>query len=193
MPPRSTAPTSGKRNSKWGANQSRLQREAGVAARSAMTLSKSAQRKCGSMKRSCSVVPQRTSGGGRAAPRTTATSARIEQLLGEAHARVRRHLEGAELDEAEPAHGPFRRVELVDADLGAVGVAGGVDQQVAEQAVDQPGRDGCRRAAGPGASRSRARRAIRGAPRRRAAPGWSARRTGPRTGRRARDGSASRR
>ena len=64
-----------------------------------------------------------------------------EQLLGEAHARVRRHLEGAELDEAEPAHRPLRRIELVDADLGAVRVAGHVDQQVAEQAVDQPGRD----------------------------------------------------
>jgi hypothetical protein len=31
-------------------------------------------------------------------------------------------------------------VELVDAELGAVGVAGDVDEQVAQQAVDQPRR-----------------------------------------------------
>ena len=36
--------------------------------------------------------------------------------------------------------GAVGRVQLVDAELGAVGVAGDVDQQVAEQAVDQPRR-----------------------------------------------------
>ena len=61
---------------------------------------------------------------------------------------MRRHLEGAELDQTEPAGGPLRRIQLVDADLGAVGVAGDVDQQVAENAVDQPGRH--RRAVGVG-------------------------------------------
>ena len=69
-----------------------------------------------------------------------------QQLLHEAHARVRRHLEGAELDEAEPARGPIRRIQLVDADLGAMRVAGDVDQQIAEQAVDEPGRRRARRA-----------------------------------------------
>ena len=59
-------------------------------------------------------------------------------MLHQAHARVRRHLEGADLDQAEPAGRAVGRVELVDAELGAVGVAGDVDQQVAEQPVDQP-------------------------------------------------------
>ena len=63
-----------------------------------------------------------------------------QQLLREAHARVRRHLEGAQLEQAEAAGGAVGRVQLVDAELGAVRVAGDVDQQVAEQAVDQPGR-----------------------------------------------------
>ena len=61
-----------------------------------------------------------------------------EQLLGEAHARVRRHLEPAELDQPEPPGRAVRRIELVDADLGAVGVAGHVGQNVAHEAVEQP-------------------------------------------------------
>ncbi len=63
-----------------------------------------------------------------------------QQLLGERHARVGRHFEGAELDEAEATRRAVRREQLVDADLGAVGVAGDVDEQVAEQPVDEPGR-----------------------------------------------------
>ena len=63
-----------------------------------------------------------------------------QELLGERHARVGRHLEAAELDEAEPAGGAVGRVELVDADLGAVGVAGDVGEHVAQQTVDAPGR-----------------------------------------------------
>ena len=39
----------------------------------------------------------------------------------------------------EPAGRAVGRIELVDADLGAVGVAGDIDQQVAQQPVDQPG------------------------------------------------------
>jgi hypothetical protein len=61
---------------------------------------------------------------------------------------VRRHLEAAELDQAQPAGRAVGREQLVDADFGAVGVAGDVDQQVAEQPVDQPGQGGCAR---PGA------------------------------------------
>jgi hypothetical protein len=50
-----------------------------------------------------------------------------------------RHLEGAELHQALAAAGAVRRVELVDAELGAVGVAGDVHQQVAQHPVDDPG------------------------------------------------------
>ena len=61
-----------------------------------------------------------------------------QQLLGEAHARVGRHLERAELDQAEPPGRPVGREQLVDAQLGPMGVAGHVHQEVAEQAIDQP-------------------------------------------------------
>ena len=73
-----------------------------------------------------------------------------QQLLGQRHAGVRRHFEGAQLEQAEPAGRAVRRVELVDAELGAVGVAGDVGQQVAEDAVNQPGRACIRRPAGSG-------------------------------------------
>ena len=65
-----------------------------------------------------------------------------DQLLRQAHARVRRHLEGAELDQAQPTGRAVGREQLVDADLGPMRVAGDVDQQVAEDPVDQPGRAG---------------------------------------------------
>src|SRR5271166_866043 len=61
-----------------------------------------------------------------------------EQLLGQAHARVRRHLEAAELDESETAGWAVRRIELVDADFRAMGVAGHVGENVAHQAIEQP-------------------------------------------------------
>ena len=63
-----------------------------------------------------------------------------QQLLGETHACVRRHFERAELDETEPAGRPVRRKQFVDADFGAVGIAGHIDQEVAEQTVDEPRR-----------------------------------------------------
>ncbi len=63
-----------------------------------------------------------------------------QRLLCHAHAPVRRHLEGAQLQEPAPAGSAVRREELVDAELGAVRVARGIDQDVAEDAVDQPGR-----------------------------------------------------
>ncbi len=69
-------------------------------------------------------------------------------MLSKAHARVGRHLEAAELDQAEAAGGAVRREELVDADLGAVGVASHIHQKIAEQPVDQPGRRHLRRARG---------------------------------------------
>ena len=63
-----------------------------------------------------------------------------QQLLSQTHAGMRRHLERAELDQPQAARGRIGRVELVDAEFGAVRVAGHVDQQVAEDAVDQPRR-----------------------------------------------------
>lgn len=53
---------------------------------------------------------------------------------------MRRHFEGAQLEQAAPAGSAVGRIELVDAELGAMRVAGDVDQHVAEDAVDQPGR-----------------------------------------------------
>ena len=63
-----------------------------------------------------------------------------EQLLHQAHAGVRRHLEGAELQQPQPPGRGVRRVELVDAELGPVRVAGQVDQQMPEQPIDDPER-----------------------------------------------------
>jgi hypothetical protein len=53
---------------------------------------------------------------------------------------VRRHLEGAQLQEPAPAGSGIGRKELVDAELGAVRVACRIDQDVAEDAIDQPRR-----------------------------------------------------
>ena len=63
-----------------------------------------------------------------------------QRLLRHAHLPVRRHLEGAQLEQAAASGGGVRREQLVDAELGAMRVAGRIDQQVAEDAVDQPGR-----------------------------------------------------
>jgi len=53
---------------------------------------------------------------------------------------MRRHLEGAQFQQPQAPGGTVGRVELVDAELAAVGVAGGVDEQVAQRAVNQPWR-----------------------------------------------------
>ncbi len=71
-----------------------------------------------------------------------------QQLLREAHARVRRHLERAQLEQAQAPRRAIGRVELVDAELGAMRVAGDVDQQIAEQAIDEPRRRVVRRSGG---------------------------------------------
>ena len=63
-----------------------------------------------------------------------------QQLLHDAHARVRRHLECTQFQQAQAARGRIRRVHLVDGKLAAVRVACGVDQQVAQRAVHQPRR-----------------------------------------------------
>ena len=92
------------------------------------------------MNRSCSVVSQSTSCVVvRLLPEPRHQRPQ-QQLLREAHPRVRRHLERAELDQPQPAGRRVGRVQLVDAELGAVRVARDVDQQMAEHAIDQPRR-----------------------------------------------------
>ena len=156
---------------------SRSGRRSRALSRSASTSRKSSQTKCGSMNRSCSDEPQRGSGPSSGSRHSRAMMRADQQLLGEAHARVRRHLEAAELDQAEPAGRAVGRIELVDADFRAMGVAGHVGEEVAHQAVEQPRRGRLSPCPGAGSARarSRVRRGCRGAPRRCAAPGWSGR------------------
>src|SRR5208283_4689359 len=78
-----------------------------------------------------------------------------KQVLREAHARVRRHLEGAQLQQAEPSRAALGRVEFIDAKLGAVRVAGGIDQQVPKKAIHEPGRNRSGGGAGPRAPRGK--------------------------------------
>ncbi len=63
-----------------------------------------------------------------------------QQLLGQAHARMGRHFKGTQFQQAQTAGGAVGGVEFVDTELGAVGIARDVDQQVAQQAVDLPRR-----------------------------------------------------
>ena len=51
---------------------------------------------------------------------------------------MRRHLEGAQLQQAQSPRRGIRRVELVDTELGTVGIAGHIDQQIAQQTIYQP-------------------------------------------------------
>ncbi len=53
---------------------------------------------------------------------------------------MRRHSEGSQLDQPEPASHMVGRVEFVDAELGAMRVPRDVDQQVTEHAIHEPGR-----------------------------------------------------
>ena len=62
-----------------------------------------------------------------------------EEMLRQAHARVRRHLESAHLNQSQAAAAALRREKLVDAELGTMRVAAGVDKQVPEETVHQPG------------------------------------------------------
>jgi hypothetical protein len=64
-----------------------------------------------------------------------------QQKLCRRHVLVRRHFQRAEFHQSEPVGGGFARVQLVDAELSAVCVAGHVGEQMAENAIDQPGRD----------------------------------------------------
>ena len=65
-----------------------------------------------------------------------------EELLDEAHAFMRRHLKGAQLKHTL-APGPSAwRIEFVDAKLGPVHVASNINQDITENPIHQPGRDG---------------------------------------------------
>ena len=80
-----------------------------------------------------------------------------EELLREAHPRMGRHLEGAHLDEPQPAGGAVGRVELVDAELRAVGVSREIREQVAERPIDEPRRRWRRASACRPSDRTRSR------------------------------------
>ena len=64
-----------------------------------------------------------------------------EEVLSEAHLGVRGHFEGAHFQEAEATGGGFGGKEFVDAEFGTMGISGGVDQEIPEDAVDEPGGD----------------------------------------------------
>ena len=61
-----------------------------------------------------------------------------------------RHFEGPHLQQAQPAGGSLRRIELVDAKFAAVGIARGIDQEVAQRPVHEPGRRNAGGTAGGG-------------------------------------------
>src|SRR5258706_5343719 len=61
-----------------------------------------------------------------------------QQDLHEAHARVRRHLEGAKLEQPEASGRRAGSVQLVDRELRAVRVAGEVDEEIAQDPVHEP-------------------------------------------------------
>ena len=63
-----------------------------------------------------------------------------EQRLHQGHLRMRRHLERPQLDDAQSSPLAVWTEEFVDAELGPMGVAGEVDEQVSQEAVDQPRR-----------------------------------------------------
>ena len=175
-------PSSGKRNSWWARNQSRCERIAGAAQIREHVVEvlrhEVRQREAIDEPRPPAHQPLRGT--------ARATSRRSARARTSCCARLMRACGG--ISKARSSTSPWRpagavgAVELVDAQLGAVGVAGDVDQQVAEDAIDQPGR---RRRPRVGDLRERELQlvdAVAGAPRRCAAPGWSAPRTARRTG-----------
>jgi hypothetical protein len=83
-----------------------------------------------------------------------------EEHLSHGHPLVRGHLERPQLHEAQTALRARRIVQLVDAELGPVGVPAHVDEQVAEEAVGEPGRD--RRPAGGRDARERELQLVEG-------------------------------
>ena len=64
-----------------------------------------------------------------------------QQLLSQAHARVRRHFKGTQLHQAQPGRSGVGGKKFVDANLGAVGVAGQIGKEIPENPVHGPGAD----------------------------------------------------
>src|ERR1043166_959390 len=60
-----------------------------------------------------------------------------QQLLGQAHAGMGRHFKGPQFDQAKPSAAAVGRVEFINAEFCAMGVARHIDQQVAEETIDQ--------------------------------------------------------
>ena len=71
-----------------------------------------------------------------------------EQRLHERHSGMRWHLEAAQFEQAEPAALRIGTEQLVDAELGPMRAAGDIDEEVTEQAVDEPRRRRCARRGG---------------------------------------------
>ena len=67
-----------------------------------------------------------------------------QQRLHHRHLVMRRHLESAQFQQTQPAAWTVGAVQLVDAELGPVGVAGDVGQQVPQRPVDDPRPGACR-------------------------------------------------
>ena len=65
-----------------------------------------------------------------------------QQHLRQAHLRMRRHFETAELEQAEAAGASGHGVELVDAELGTVRITGEVDEKIAQQLAGHFRRNG---------------------------------------------------
>ena len=84
-------------------------------------------------------TPARQAGRVRLAPETR-DQRTDQQLLRDAHASVGRHLESPHLEKAATPRRKIRRVELVDAELRAVRVAGDVNEQMTQRAIDKPRR-----------------------------------------------------
>ncbi|MNX85652.1 hypothetical protein D3C86_1175000 [compost metagenome] len=63
-----------------------------------------------------------------------------QQLLRQAHARMRRHFKSAQFQQAQPARRTVGGIQLVDAEFRAVRITRDVDQDVAQRPVDHPGR-----------------------------------------------------
>ena len=167
------APTAGKRN-RSAAEPRGAER---AARRRLVSTSKPRQTKYGRKSGRGSSCPSARAASHTVAPEA-ATSARKE-LLHEAHPDAAVS-EPAQLDRPSPRRG-IRRIQLVDAELGAA-CCPDIDQQVPEDAVDEPGRTFTRRRQRrPLANATSSSRAVV-APGLRAAPGSSVRRTAPRRG-----------
>ena len=136
---------------------------------------KSCWTKCGSIKRSCSAVPQRIRLPSNGTFQNMQTSARTSSICRSPMRMLRRHLKGAQFEQAESKPEAFRRKQLVDAELGAMRVAGYIGQQVSKQSIDDI--RGTIARGQMAETRLRVRTARPCAPHPRADTGWWVRRT----------------